>query len=257
MLFFLGQVLPYLAVTVFAGGLLWKIAAWLKAPAPFQLTLFPAPASGMGRWAAIGREMLLFDSLRRADRTLWTWGWLFHVSLAMIIGGHVVGIYTLAQQFTAMGLTPAGSASLSAVFGTASGVLCFITLLALFYRRTAIPEVRRLSDPADYFELLLLLAIVVSGMHMRLTSIEVDLVSIRAYLGGLLTLNPLPIPREWVFVSHFTLVNLLLLYLPFSKLIHLAGFVVNRALLTQPAPVYPTPEGAGAAPRYGKGGSGR
>ncbi|HAK74805.1 MAG TPA: nitrate reductase, partial [Sporomusaceae bacterium] len=115
-------------------------------------------------------------------------------------------------------------------------------LVVLFYRRVDIPEVKRLSDPADYFELLLLLAIVITGMHMRTVS-EVNLPVIREYLGSLIMLQPLAIPQEPIFMSHFFLVNVLMLYLPFSKLIHMAGFVVNRAMVVEAPPSYPARAG--------------
>jgi nitrate reductase gamma subunit len=164
-----------------------------------------------------------------------------HGSLAVIIVGHIVGIYTLTLEFTLIGLSPGASSALSAGLGITAGIVCFLSLMVLFYRRTAIDEVKRLSDPVDYFVLLLLLAIVISGMHMRLTSLNIDLTAIRSYLAGILTLHPIPIPRTWIFVSHFTLVNILLLYFPFSKLFHGAGFVVNRGMLTEKPPIYPTP----------------
>jgi nitrate reductase gamma subunit len=243
MLFFIGQVFPYIAVGVFIIGMAIRIRNWLKAPVPFQLTLFPAPKDSVGRITVIGRELLLFDSLLRGDRGLWFWAWTMHVSLAMIIFGHIVGIATLTQQFTMFGLSPAASSQLSAFFGTIAGIAFLISLIVLFYRRTAIPELKRLSDPADYFDILLLLSIVVSGMHMRVTTHEVDLPVIRSYLGNLLTFSPTPVPHDWVFISHYFLVNVLLMYFPFSKMAHLAGFFVNRSILTEPAPVYPTPDG--------------
>jgi hypothetical protein len=56
------------------------------------------------------------------------------------------------------------------------------------------------------------------------------------------SLDPVPLPHNPVFVSHFLLLNLLLLKFPFSLLAHLAGFFVNRLMLAEAAPVYPAPE---------------
>ncbi|HMM20272.1 MAG TPA: respiratory nitrate reductase subunit gamma [Selenomonadales bacterium] len=243
MLFFVGQVLPYIAGAVFLVGVACRIASWCKAPVPFQLTLFPAPRSGAGRIAAMGGELLLFRSLYKSDRSLWLWVWLFHVSLAVVIGGHVVGIYFLMNQFTLIGLSAAASQALSAALGTAFGLLLLAALLALFYRRLADPEVKRLSDPADFIDLLLLLAVAVTGNHMRLLAVHTDLPAIKAYMGGLLTLSPTPIPENGIFIAHFLLVNLLLIYFPFSKMLHFAGFLINRTMLTEAPPVYPTPAG--------------
>lgn len=240
MLIFVGQVFPYLAAGIFILGMLWRICSWLRCSVPFPLTMFPAPVSAIGRGAAIAKEAVLFDSLRRSDKFLWLWAWLLHISLASIIGGHIIGISQLGQQFTAFGVSAACSIGLSAMLGTTAGLAALFALTALLYRRTALPEVKRLSSPADYFDLLLLLGVVISGLHMRMTTLEADLPSIRAYMAGLLMFKPISIPNSMIFISHYFLVNVLLIYLPFSKMIHAAGFFVTRALITAPPPVYPT-----------------
>lgn len=246
MLYFIGQILPYIAGSIFLIGVVYRVMSWLKAPVPFQLTLFPAPKDGAGRVTAIATEMALFKSLYKNNKSLWLWAWLLHISLAMVIGGHVVGIYYLMNQFTLVGLTPADSQALSSVFGTIAGIILMVALVVLFWRRISEPEVKRLSDPADFFDLILLLMIVITGNHMRLPNVHVDLAAIKAYMGGLLTFNPIPIPDNLVFIGHFLLVNIFLIYFPFSKLMHLVGFFVNRLMLVEAPPVYPTPAGTPA-----------
>jgi nitrate reductase gamma subunit len=150
----------------------------------------------------------------------------------------------LGGQFRYLGASPETSTFISDVMGTTSGLVFAVSLLALFYRRTAAAEVKRLSDPADYFALALLLAVAVTGLHMRLASPVTDLAEVRSYLAGLLTFRPVPLPREPIVVSHFTLVNVLLLYFPFSKLVHLTGAFASQALVLQSPPAYPTPAGA-------------
>ena len=255
MLFFIGQLLPYIAAAVFFIGIGWRVAAWLRVPVPFPLSLSHAVKTNSDRMLAIGREIFLFDSLRRGDRWLWLWAWLLHISLAFIIIGHIVGIYYLTKQFTYIGFSSEASSRLSALLGTISGVVFFTALVVLLYRRMTIPEVKRLSDPADYFIPGLLLGVVITGMYMRLAS-GVDLPAVRAYLAGLFTLNPIPMPKDWIFISHFTLVNILLIYFPFSKLIHMAGMFVNRLIITQPPPVYPTEPGFHRSVLFGKEASG-
>jgi nitrate reductase gamma subunit len=253
MLFFISQVLPYIAAAVFLVGTCLRVAGWLRVPVPFPLTLFPTAGTNPGRMLAIGREILFFDSLRRGEWWLWLWALLLHISLVFIIIGHIAGIYYLTKQFTLIGFSAEASTSLSALLGTIFGAVFFVSLLVLFYRRMTIPEVKRLSDPADYFILGLLLAIVVTGMYMRLVS-NVDLPAVRAYIAGLFTLHPVPIPQNWFFISHFTLVNILLLYFPFSKLIHMVGIIVNRAMITELPPVYPTPAGSSRSVSFSEGG---
>jgi nitrate reductase gamma subunit len=243
MLYFVGQVLPYIAGAIFLIGVTYRVAGWLKVPVPFQLTVFPAPNDGAGRVAAVGTELLFFKSLYKNDKNLWLWAWLLHVSLAMVIGGHIVGIYFLMNQFTLIGLTSAASQATSAFLGTVSGIVLMAALIVLLYRRLSNPEVKRLSDPADFVDLLFILAIVVTGNHMRLPTVHVDLPVIKAYLGSLLAFSPQPIPDNPIFIAHFTVVMLFLIYFPFSKMLHFAGFLVNRAMLVEAPPVYPTPAG--------------
>jgi nitrate reductase gamma subunit len=243
MMYFIGQILPYIAVTVFIAGVTYRVMTWLKTPVPFQITIFPAPETSGGRAAALAKELLLFSSLRRGDTTLWFWAWIMHICLAMIIAGHAVGIYFLTHQFTLIGMSEAASSQLSATLGIIAGVGFILALVALLYRRISIPEVRRLSDPADYFDIALLLAVLVTGMMMRAPGVHVDLVSIREYIGSLIMLSPKNIQLDSLFVIHFFLINVLLIYFPFSKLIHMAGFFVSRSMLLEAAPVYPTPQG--------------
>ena len=118
--------------------------------------------------------------------------------------------------------------------------------MVLFYRRLADPEVKKLSDPADFIDLLFILTIAITGNHMRLPGTHVDLPAIKAYMGNLLAFSPTPIPADGVFIAHFTVVMLFIAYFPFSKMLHFAGFLVNRAMLVEAPPVYPTPAGTPA-----------
>jgi len=244
MQFFLGCVLPYLAFAVFLAGMAWRTWNWLRRPVPFAITLYPAQSRPAARVAAAAKELLLFRSLYHGDRGLWLWAWLMHFSLALIVVGHVVGLSLVGRQFCYLGASAETSTFMSGLIGTTTGLVFAVSLLALFYRRTAVPEAKRLSDPADYFALALLLAVAVTGLHMRLAWLAADQAEVRSYLAGLLTFRPVPLPREPIFVVHFTLVSVLLLYFPFSKLVHLTGAFASQALLLQSPPVYPTPAGA-------------
>lgn len=239
MLFFVGCVFPYLAVAVFVIGTTWRTASWMSRPVPFPLTLDRGRRGIPAQVAEISQELLLLRSLRRGDRRLWHLAGSMHAALAMILLGHGIGIAMSGQQFTPLGFSSAASTALSRSLGVLFGLLFVASALALLYRRGAVPEVRKLSDPSDYFDLALLLAIAATGLLMRLTLLEPEQAAVRAFLGGLLTLQPVPIPGPWVFIIHFVLVNVMLTYLPFSKLVHLTGGVVSRALVVTSARAHP------------------
>lgn len=237
----IGGILPIAALTLFFCGAVLRIAAWLRRPVPYQLTLFPLPEGRSGRVAAASGEFLLFGALYRKNRLLWLWAWLFHFSLAMILAGHVLGIYFLRGQFTLLGATPEMSALFSRAAGAVAGTVMVVSLTALFCRRLLDREVRKLSEPLSWFNLLLLLAIASSGAGMYLPGWHADLPAVRDWLAGLLTLAPGPLPPNPLFMIHVSLVSLLLIYFPFSQLMHAAGALVNRAMLMEPAPSFPTP----------------
>ncbi len=243
MQFLFAHVLPYVAVATFSIGVGWRTWSWLRKPVPFPLTL---DATSHGRAAGIAKELGLFASLYKSDRLLWLAAWSMHAALALIVFGHLVGIALLAEQFTYLGASAAISRFLSGVLGTGAGLVFVAALLGLSLRRTVIPEVKHLSDPADFFDLRLLAAIAVSGLCLRFPAAGVDLESVRSYLIGLLTFRPAPFPPGWIFAVHFTLVNGLLFYFPFSKLIHVTSAIVCRALLVEAPPIYPTPDNVAA-----------
>jgi nitrate reductase gamma subunit len=247
MAFFIGGILPYIACAVFLAGTIIKVAVWLRTPVPFQLTLYPVPGDTSRRITAVVTEFILCRSLYLEDKLLWLRVWLFHFSLAMVVAGHLLGIFFMRSQFTLVGLSLVTSRTLSSFLGGMTGIVMTVSLGIMLCGRIVNPEVRRLSEPDNYFELLLLLAIALTGSLMYLPGFHVDLQAVRAYMGGLINLHPIPFPHSPLFIVHFLLVNILLLYFPSSRLMHSAGFFVNRAMLVEAPPVYPTP--ARNAPR--------
>lgn len=235
--------LPYAAAAVFVIGMGWRVGRWLRTPVPFPLPLQPAARGAACRAGNVAWELCFFPSLYRGDRWLWLWAWLMHASLAAILMGHMLGIGLEGQHFVCLGFSAAASACLSQVLGTAAGALFTLALLMLLVRRIRHPVARRLSTPRDYFDLALLLGISLSGLWLRLSPQPVDTASVRSYLAGLALLQPQPVPRHGGFVLHWVLVNGCLLYFPFSKLVHLAGSMVARGLLVQPAPRLPAAQG--------------
>ena len=226
-------VLPYIVLLVFLGGIIHRMLVWVHVPVPFKLTVFPSPDTTGGAVLDLAKEAVGFRSLWRGKKGLWFAAWLFHISLAFILVGHFFGIVFLGQQFTIFGATSEESMRLSVFFGTYAGVALLLGLVLLTIRRFSSPTVSFISSFADYFILILLLGIVGSGMYMRLFH-EVSYSAVRDYLVGLLTFRLVPPPENIAFLFHFTLVQLLLLYFPSSKLMHSCGLFFSRWLITRP-----------------------
>lgn len=236
-------ILSIAAVTLFFCGSVLRIAAWLRRPVPYQLTLFPVPTKRRGKLALAAGELFLFRTLFRENRLLWFLAWLLHLSLAMILAGHVLGISLLRGQFTALGASLETSALVSRTLGGVAGTILVASLIALFCRRLLDHELRRLSEPFVWFDLLLLLSIASSGLGMYLPGFHPDLPAVRSWIASLFRFNPVPPPPNPLFTLHLSLAGFLLVYFPFSQLMHAAGAMVNRAMLMETAPSFPTPKG--------------
>ena len=111
-----------------------------------------------------------------------------------------------------------------------STVLFLAALTYLFLRRVVIPQVRYISLPSDYFALFLLLGIGLTGGTLR-HLVKSDVVAVKELAMGLLSFNPAPAETlaniHYLFFAHIFLVSVLLMYFPFSKLMHMAGVFLS------------------------------
>ena len=75
----------------------------------------------------------------------------------------------------------------------------------------------------------LLLAIAVTGNHMRLV-LDVEQNAMREFMQGLFRFSWRPVPESAgiSFVWHFALVQVLMIYFPFGKLLHTIGSVFSK-----------------------------
>ncbi|MFQ5340436.1 MAG: respiratory nitrate reductase subunit gamma [Anaerolineae bacterium] len=208
--------LAYLAVLIFWMGLGLRLWLWLETPVPFRIPTTPAPKTRSGAWARVAGEVVAFRSLYRADRALWLGSWLFHLTFLLLAIRHLR--YFLYP-------VPGWVVALAPIAGLL-GLLFVLPGVYLFLRRLLIDRVRYGSLLSDYLVLLLLLAIGTLGLLIKYVA-PVDLVEVKAFLLGLITLSPTTIPAHPLFLIHFTLVLILVAYFPFSKLLHAPGVFLS------------------------------
>jgi nitrate reductase gamma subunit len=254
--FLLTAILPYAAFTVFIAGFIYRVMKWAKVPVPFRITTTCGQQASLpwlrsnplespsSIWGVIGRmalEVLLFRSLFRntdvaivgqrpvygSAKWLWFFGLLFHWSLLIIVLRHLrFFIEPIASWIGA----------LSAVdgffeIGVPTLYLSDLTLLAgltfLLLRRVAVLQLRYISLVTDYFALLLLLGIVTTGLLMR-HFFPADLLHVKNLALGWVTFAP-AVPKEVgaVFYIHLCFVFTLLIWFPFSKLMHMGGIFLS------------------------------
>ena len=97
----------------------------------------------------------------------------------------------------------------------------------LLLRRLADSKVKYISLPTDYFALYLLLGIAITGLLMRHLE-KVDIVNVKAAIAGWASFQLVaPEGVGALYFIHVFLVSVLLVYFPFSKLLHAPGVFLS------------------------------
>ena len=250
-------VIPYLALTSFFAGIIYRVVRWAQSPVPFNIPTVAGQEkslpwikndkieSPVSNWAVAWRmllEMLFFRSLFRnnnmqqagqhrlvygGSRWLWLGGLAFHWSLLIILIRHL-------RFFTEPVFQPSlWISSFDGILQLALPALFitdFIILIAASYlllRRLLSARIRYISLASDYLALFLILAVVISGILMR-SIFKVDLVAVKELAISVITFSPMvPAGIGLPFYIHLLLVCTLIAYFPFSKMMHAAGILLS------------------------------
>lgn len=257
-----GVVIPYVAIVVFFGGIIVKVIGWARSPVPFKIPTtagqqqslswirqnkWDNPSTKSGVFWRMVLEVLLFRSLFRniaaekhhpergvdaniayaSSKWLWVFALIFHYSFLVVVIRHFRLFVDPVPWFVSQlefwdGLLQIGVPTLFQ-----SSVMLALGVTLLLLRRLVIPKMRYLSLPADYFPLLLILGIALSGILLRHFA-KTDIMNVRELTVGLFELQPqVPEGVGTTFYVHLFLVSTLLFYFPFSKLTHMAGVFMS------------------------------
>lgn len=251
-----GIVIPYVAMAVFLVGFILRILKWAKSPVPFRIPTTCGQQKSLS-WiehnkidnpvttkAVIVRmffEIVTFRSLFRNtkceikdgrisyewEKWLWMASLAFHYTFLTVLIRHMrfflepvpecIKIIETLDAFFQIGLPGV----------LLSGVILLAAVTYLLVRRLVIPQVKYISLAADYFPLLLIIAIAGTGIYMRYL-LRVDIVAIKELTMGLVTFHPvIPEGVSPVLFVHLFLVSTLFIYFPFSKLMHAGGVFLS------------------------------
>lgn len=253
----IGIAVPYIAIALFIGGIVYRVVKWGRSPVPFRIPTTAGQQKSL-RWLAsskldnphstfgvIGRmalEVLLFRSLFRntraelregpklvysANKWLWAGSLTFHWSFLVILLRHVRFFAEPVPAFVGFieGFDGFFQVGLPVILVTDMVILAALTFL--FLRRIFDSRLRYFSLVADYFPLFLLLSIAVTGILMRYF-VRTDIVAVKELAMGLVTFRPaIPDAIGVMFFIHLFLVSALFAYFPFSKLMHAGGIFLS------------------------------
>ena len=254
-----GIYIPYVAFLTFVIGFAARILDWMKTPVPFNITTTAGQQKSLpwikrqplenpsNFFEVVLRtlsEVLFFRSLFRnteakledgdlkyaSNKWLWFFGIIFHWGFFLVALRHF-RFFLPSLPAPIMALEQMDSILQVGVPALYQTDLLFIGgVTFLFFRRVVNPHMRYLSLVADFFPLMLIAGIGITGMLMRYL-IRVDVMGIKALTMGLATFS---IPSgehlatlDPMFYTHLFLVSVLMAYFPFSKLMHMGGVFVT------------------------------
>ena len=204
--------LLYAATFILIAGLAYRINRYARTPAPLKIPTTPAPIHTGGVCWRLFKEVAFFESLFKASKWTWLFGWLFHFSLLIVLLGHLRYVTEGVWAWVAFLQSLGSYASLGMLAG----------LAGLWARRLLVDRVRYISAPSDHLMLLLLIAIGGSGLVMRTLS-PTDIVAVKGFVLGLIYFDWQALPVDGVLLVHLVLVAVLMIVFPFSKLLHGPG----------------------------------
>ena len=255
--FVFGVIIPYAAIALFLGGLVYRIVLWARSPVPFRIPTtsgqqksldfipqnkWDSPFTGFQTFMRMLLEVLTFRSLFKntnatltedkklvygSSKWLWAAGLAFHWSFLIIFLRHLRFFLEPVPCWVNLLGDIDGFLQIAVPVLYLTDLVAVAALTFLFLRRVVLPQVKYISLVSDYFSLFLLLTIAVTGVLMRYF-IKTDLPAIKDLSLGLVTFNPIvPDGIGAIFWIHFFLVCVLLVYFPFSKLMHMAGVFMS------------------------------
>ncbi|WP_136806634.1 sulfate reduction electron transfer complex DsrMKJOP subunit DsrM [Desulfosediminicola flagellatus] len=254
-----GVFFPYVAIMLFVGGFVYRIVQWAKTPVPFSIQTtcgqgksldfikhnkLEAPHTTTQVVARMALEILTFRSLFRnthaemhdgpkityeSSKWLWLFAIVFHYSFLLIVLRHMrfflepVPVLISALDWID-GFYSIGNPTW---YITDAGIVAGVAFL--FARRIYNSKVRYISLLNDYFPLVLLFAIAISGILMRyFLRTDVDITAIKQLAVGIVTLQPtIQVELGAIFYIHLFLVCVLAAYFPWSKLMHMGGVFMS------------------------------
>lgn len=189
----------YAATAVFVGRIFSRLLVLWRTPGSAREALSPGKAGPKTVLKAMV-DVLLLGRLLRVNPLLWVGEAAFHVSFALVVLWHARFFVSPVPGW----LVALGPFSIFAGYVLA-GSLVYIFIVRLV--------VEKAVSRQNLFLLALTFAQALAGLLMR-TAFRVNLMEAKDFAVGLLALKPEAPPESALFVVHFLLALLILVYLP-------------------------------------------
>lgn len=200
---FLWVILPYITITIFIGGLIYR----------YNKDQFG--------WTSKSSEVLEKKMLGIGSR-------LFHWGIIFVFGGHVMGILIPDDLYHALQISEETYHAVALGFGLPAGIATAVGLYVLIQRRLSVKRIRVTSSKGDFGSLIFLGLVVVSGLSATFMNIDSNGFDYRTTIGpwfrSIFLLQPkfelmseVPI---WFKIHILSSMSLFIIW-PFTRLVHI------------------------------------
>ena len=254
----------YIAVVLFILGVILKWRKWSSMPIHLRWELYPVPHEAgkhhyggsymeevdwwrkprkttfLGELKELLSEMLFIKRVFKYKRSLWWLTYPFHggiylilVWFALLLIRGVVEAYTVIDPAASyvLNMIDGPIKVLIQVFGTVGIIAATFGCIGLLIRRILDRNLREYSSGLDFFNLIFILAVLITGIGVWVNDIKFE--NAMEYMASLLSFSTIRPPDLSPLAQiHVILMGLLWIYIPFSKMSHFFGkfFTYHRVL---------------------------
>ncbi|MFY9323550.1 MAG: respiratory nitrate reductase subunit gamma [Syntrophomonadaceae bacterium] len=238
----------YIAVILFFGLSAYQVIKYARMPLHGRMELYPVPqekgrhtyggsymeepewwskprqVSKLSELTDMLKEMLFIKKLFDNQRSLWWSSYSFHLGIYFLIGWMVLLVIGVLTEFAGAPVSLHASLWTGLIYylTIVTGVVGFAIATAgeffLLVRRVFNPVLKKYTTPQEYFNLVLLLATLVSGIIVWGPDLTFN--TARQVTAQILTLSVVP---NTALVVHLILLEVMLVYIPPSKMGHYVG----------------------------------
>lgn len=243
------QVAAYVLGVVFAVGFASKMYHYSHLPIHLRWELYPIPGekgrpwggsyleeaewwakprekkSLMGELKFMGQEILYFKEYFHSNRSLWYIVYPFHMGVFLFVVFFfllIVGAITMVADIGVSGHSANAWGKflyyLTLVSGVAAMCLGSVGTLALLIRKWADPGMKAYTRRVEYFNILFVLAVFVTGLLAWATA-DTTFAAGREFVRSLFSFKEIGM-MESVIIAHIVLLGVFLAYLPFTNMMH-------------------------------------
>jgi nitrate reductase gamma subunit len=239
--------LTYTCLVVFIAGLTWRIIKYARLPVHLRWELYPVahevgkPDGGsyleeeewwrkprrvnmLGEASVFMREVIFFREYFRGNRRFWIFVYPFHLGLFLLLFWVLMLIIGSVFNMAGSNVSAASDNAAALIFyylALVSGVAAFILGIfgtaGLLFKRLSDEDLRSYTDPIDYFNLVGILFIFLTGLLFWIIE-DRSFTTARSFVQGLIIFQPAAAGA--LMTANVVLSALFLAYMPFTRMMH-------------------------------------